>query len=388
MTRFCRFGIRHLFLVVTVSGIASGVACVFREAWRQQQQAAHITVFGELTIEPRPWWLPAALDMWYLQSASRFINFHSAGDEPDSRYKRQGARAIDVGQLRELTSLRDLTLIRFDDDFSSLLRFPHLRRLEIRYGSTSDISPLADLTQLRELKIVKLPIRDLSPIERLKYLDSLTIDLDTESTDISPIWRLRHLRRLAISSSHIRAVGPIANPTLLESLQLLDLPLLSDVSEIGRLTALRDLALIFTGVEDITCLKPLQELRGVDLRHSHVRDIKVLSMLPNLEKIVLASTPVNDITPLRNLRKLRELELADSSVTDISALEDLGNIEWVGLSQVACTKESVDRLRRAKPQCVLSSRYILPKAPESGWGFYQLRAGGPAQNFSVMAEKF
>ncbi|WP_433709538.1 SMI1/KNR4 family protein [Nocardia sp. CA-084685] len=121
---------------------------------------------------------------------------------------------------------------------------PSLQLVTISGSSPIDLAPLAAAPNLRRL-YVRCPVRDLAPI-----------------------------RHLPIESLHIN----------LANADLGDLSDLSDLSDHRTLTSLAVQTMVSV---DITPLRTVSTLRGLDLSKAEVRDLKVLADLPELRYLAL-----------------------------------------------------------------------------------------------------
>lgn len=215
----------------------------------------------------------------------------------------------------------------------------------------NDISPLADLVNLRMLDLGKANVANIAPLARLNNLQYLYLN-DTQVADIKPLSQLNNLRKLDLNNTKVTDVEPLASLYNLQELSL-NQTKITDLMPLARLNNLRELSLRITQVTDITPLSELINLRKLFLSDTKVSDILHLASLINLEWLVLNDTQVVDITPLTNLRKLqgvfvggtkvanftplaglinlRTLNLQCPKATDITPLAGLKNLEWLHL---------------------------------------------------------
>ena len=99
----------------------------------------------------------------------------------------------------------------------------------------SDISPLAGLNELRNLRLDSNSILDISPIAELNLWH---LQLANNSiSDISPLAELTRLRSLRLEDNNITDISPLAGLTLLNELQI-DNNLISDLSPLVENTGL------------------------------------------------------------------------------------------------------------------------------------------------------
>ncbi len=70
-------------------------------------------------------------------------------------------------------------------DITPLAQLTQLRELNLSHNNISDITPLAQLTQLRELDLARNKISDITPLAQLTQLTSLDLN-DNDISDLTP----------------------------------------------------------------------------------------------------------------------------------------------------------------------------------------------------------
>ena len=99
-------------------------------------------------------------------------------------------------------------------DISPLANLTNLTALLLEHNQISDISPLADLTSLTELYLAYNQISDISPLADLTSLTRLYLR-DNQISDISPLANLTSLTELGLDENQIRDIRPLVeNPGL------------------------------------------------------------------------------------------------------------------------------------------------------------------------------
>lgn len=188
-------------------------------------------------------------------------------------------------------------LSAFDHNISSIEGIQHLENLEELYlgfwkGSSNtitDITPLSDLYNLRELDLSNNQIEDISPLSELTNLYGLGLR-DNQISDITPLSNLTNLTWwLHLHGNQIEDISPLSNLTELKDLELSD-NLISDINPLSNFTRLTDLK----------------------LQDNQISDIDPLSNLTKLERLWLISNSITDIYPLSGLTNLTELWLTDN----------------------------------------------------------------------------
>ena len=180
--------------------------------------------------------------------------------------------------------------------------------LDLSASGMSDVSSLADLTDLEVLDLGGNRVDDLSALAAMAGLEVLDLR-DNAVTDLSPLGSLTHLRVLDLSGNAVTDLSPLAG-----------------------LTALRRLDLSGNHVAD---LRPLSELRGLEvllLAGNRASDLAPLWGLTDLAHLGLGGNRVADAALLRELRSLRRLDVSGNRLRDVSALGDLRKLMWLSVS--------------------------------------------------------
>ena len=160
----------------------------------------------------------------------------------------------------------------------------------------SDLSPLAGLTNLTELRLRKTAISDISAIEGLTNLEVLNLGSNSIS-DLSPIADLTNLTHLSLYENFITDISAIEGLTNLELLDLSD-----------------------NSIFDISAIEGLNNLEVLDLGDNSISDISAIGRLNNLTSLGLYRNSISDISAIEGLNNLTILGLVDNSISDISPL--------------------------------------------------------------------
>ncbi len=185
-------------------------------------------------------------------------------------------------------------------------------RVQNNRGEITDLSPLADLTQLTILSIANY-----------KTLD----DEPTALSDISAVTKLTNLVELRLDHGIIVDISPLADLTKLTTLTLQRNSIV-DTSSLEKLTALTHLDLrsnkltsLGTAVSKLTALTQLYVNGNYDLSN-----ISAVASLTNLELLHLGSTSITSTglsAVLPYLSKLKWLFIFYSPISDLSVLGNL-----------------------------------------------------------------
>ena len=234
-------------------------------------------------------------------------------------------RIIDTTPLAHLTQLRDLSLGGLQiSDIKPLAQLTQLRVLRLSSNELSDLSPLAGLTELRELNLSFNRISDISPLSQLTELTTLTLG-GNQISNITALTQLTNLTLLGLTTNQISDLTPLAQLTKLTYLQL-GYNQTRDITPLGQAESLTKLYLDHNQIRDLNPLTTLTRLTTLDLANNQIRDVTPLAQLSeSLEELDLQDNRIRDVTPLASLIYLEELSLRDNPITDtfrLSALLD------------------------------------------------------------------
>lgn len=228
-----------------------------------------------------------------------------------------GTPIFSLKSLSLLPNLKQLVIIinQGNDsqigDFTPIAQLSQLEYFYICYEKDEqiDLSFLGGMHTIRELFLVQCKIEDFSFLGQMPQLQCLSL-YGTFVEDLAVLEKLPELVELAlagnVNAAHIEAVG--------------------------TLTKMQDLGMQYCGIEDISFLSGLTELRGVNLNGNSVTDITPLAGLDKLEQLGLAENGIKDISVLEGLPNLFNLSLDKNEIGDISPLTSLSHLNQLGLS--------------------------------------------------------
>jgi internalin A len=216
-------------------------------------------------------------------------------------------------------------------DLSPLARLKQLQTLNLSgCEDVTDVTPLAGILGLQDLDLSCTGVTDLSPLAGLQALQSLNLSsagvpslspmdgfkayferLDKFRTDLSPLAGLQGLQSLDLSRTGVAELSPLAG---LSNLQYLSLYFCSDV-------------------KDLSPLAGLQKLRSLDLLWTGVTDLSPLAGLHELQSLRLWNCKgVTDLAPLASLQALEHLDLSLTTISDLSPLANLEELQSLSLA--------------------------------------------------------
>jgi hypothetical protein len=160
---------------------------------------AGLSVFEPLTTEIG--------DLTGLDAAVGLTELRLTGNRPDS-----------FAPLADLTNLRVLRLSSTDlDDASVLSDLRNLTHLEMPYNLVRDVTPLTSLDDLRTLLLAGNPLASTAPLADMPWLRWLSID-GTATTDLDFLAGLPELHQLAATNNELRSLDGVQHASSLRQL--------------------------------------------------------------------------------------------------------------------------------------------------------------------------
>ena len=162
----------------------------------------------------------------------------------------------------------------------------------------SDLSPLANLTQLQQLDLNHNNITDISPLAKLTDLHELHLS-SNKISDISVLSGLHNLTDLEVGYNSITDLTPLSGLHLLSKLTISGNAALSNLDSLASLTNLQSLrAAYLPALTNITGIKNAVQLSYLELENDNLTDVAALQNIGSLTTVVLNSNHISDLSPL------------------------------------------------------------------------------------------
>lgn len=259
-------------------------------------------------------------------------------------------------------------------DFSPLAYCPKLTTLTIENANLTDISFVQYVPGLQSVSIGENPpILDLSPLENLQNLKTVSFD-DVGLQDIQPLTKISSLEEIRLSTCDVKNISELVHCAgEITKLDISGNPITDAEDVIRAMPALQYLAIDDTSISDYCVLKELPELsdlsiygiRGIDfsaiselekLRVFHVFYIK--ASYQNDGYLFLDTqadyTAIQDLSFLDNMQNLTSLMLSNvQSTQQLEHLYGLQNLRYLNFwnSSVTNDRQAMSDLNQALPKC-------------------------------------
>ena len=258
--------------------------------------------------------------------------------------------ALETLELRILRRRHDFEVrfygfYREKCDLGMLRHIPSVTNLVVNclQGEVEGIEQIGQLKHLVSLKIGVESLQSLAFLEQLPpSLEVLYLEeAKSKNLDLSVLRRFGRLRRLYLERHHkeLHAVGELSR---LEELVLRSIT----VPTLNFLRPLQNLRFLDIKLGGTTNFDVLPELSGVShLEIWQVRklaDLDCVAQLPNLETLYLQDLPnVRRLPSFASMRRLKEVHLHHlTGLTDISSIADAPILEWLSLTHAGhCSAE-------------------------------------------------
>ncbi|MEZ5402022.1 MAG: leucine-rich repeat domain-containing protein [Bryobacteraceae bacterium] len=173
--------------------------------------------------------------------------------------------------------------------------------LTARGKAIKSLEGLEKCTALAMLEIFDGQVTDLTPIANLTNIQSLTFK-NNRIADAAPLAGLTKLQYIDLSGNQIASAQPFSKLEALNSL-FLSGNKIADAAPLAGLKRLWSLYLDGNHVKDVTALGGLKNLSSLDLRGNRITSVAALSGLNNLKYLMLDGNPLRDIAPLIAMAK-------------------------------------------------------------------------------------
>ena len=237
-----------------------------------------------------------------------------------------GADADDVVMTDELWEITEFTVPADAESIADLAFLPYLQKLTIQDHTLDSLSPLAPLSNLKEVDLSgsRFPAADLKYLAAFQDLEKLNLSGCGLST-IADLAGAKKLTWLDLSSNTLRnleALMPMAN---LQELYLQH-NAVTTLDNLAGLDNLTRLDISYNSVSDIIPLAGCDSLSWLNAGNNLITSLDGIEAFPGLTHLYLKQNKVENVFALRKLTGLTVLDLSDNGLDNIDSLESLVNL--------------------------------------------------------------
>lgn len=201
---------------------------------------------------------------------------------------------IDLSLLEPLKELDTLEIKSAPPDmnYEFLNMLPKLRVLDFQGGNITNISFLEKLPQITSLTLHGVTtISDYSPLSNMELLVYLSVSQNRKNAeDLAPISKLTNLETLKLGGYTGTSLNFISPCKKLRKIDCIFSKNLSDISAVKNFSQLEDLSLQGTMVTDLSALTECSKLKSLNIMDTKVEDIEPLLKIKSLKDVTLPET--------------------------------------------------------------------------------------------------
>ncbi|MBQ8164791.1 MAG: leucine-rich repeat domain-containing protein [Clostridia bacterium] len=251
----------------------------------------------------------------------------------------------DVENIQNSTAAPYDPVINFTDPyFESVVR-------DLLGKSIGDIK-VSDVSSIKTLTARVKGIRNINDIVYFTSLEELDL-YGNKISDITPIAQLVNLRVLNIGKNYNTLYSSNSSGTNGINLNILSsLPLLEELyAEDNQ-------------ISDLSFVEGLSQIKILNLSNNNLTDVTALSNLKNLEKLILLNNKITDLVSLTECVKLNYIDVSNNyyevmdeqtlfytgyGIKDLSFAEKLANLTYINVSMnMVSSLESLSKLKELR----------------------------------------
>jgi hypothetical protein len=234
-----------------------------------------------------------------------------------------GSKTISGKKLGINGKKNKLTHITSEEVNNLVALCPDLEELDLEYCYMDDYAPLANLINLRTLKLTYCgagggnAIKEIGWLEKLTELRTLDIKYNNfdDTTALAGLTKLTYLN-IAGNPLEDEDLKPLSGLTDLDTLYVYDLKKITDVTPLAKLTKLTFLHVGRNSkLSSVKPLKTLKKLKYLRLNNTKVKDLSYFGQFTALAKLDISNCPIED-SMVYHLNDCKKLKLIILDPTD------------------------------------------------------------------------
>ncbi|CAL5985181.1 leucine-rich_repeat domain-containing protein [Hexamita inflata] len=212
--------------------------------------------------------------------------------------------------------------VSFQHAFSQTCCILHATKSKIK-----NLTGIDQNQQLKELLLSNNLIEDLTPLQTLTQLNTLSVGYN-KIVDISGLNRLSNLKSLYLYNNSIENLNQIKNLYNLEILSINDNKITS-LYGIQFLTHLKDIYAENNTITDLYGIQHLHDLHQLYLNKNKISDLSPLCGCSSLVTLQVSNNIITDISPLQHNTQLKYLSANENFINSFKVLNQLQSINLI-----------------------------------------------------------
>lgn len=202
-------------------------------------------------------------------------------------------------------------------------------------GSVDGVIDLSLFKNVSEVNIMADAFKVSPTLEEFKnmaglsvlYIEpSATAEAENVITDISALADKTELTAVSLAGNAISDISALANLANLESV-VFDNNKISDISALAGKEKLTTVAMSGNEISDISAVATLNALETLSLDNNAIVDISALNGKETITNLSLGNNDIVDITPVTTLKNAYIVSLSGNAITDVSPLAAFSEAE-------------------------------------------------------------
>ena len=248
-----------------------------------------------------------------------------------------GGNVYDFTPLLKLEKLKTVKIDAGDRDCGNpFLGIFKVMPLNIVFENITCLDgSFSQLTNLEKVLIYNTNLKDISPVEQLVNLASLTMNNNEIEFLPKNIGNLQKLEYLHFSNNNIKDIELVKSLTNLNTLYC-NGNKINDISPVTNLVNLIGLELNSNLIEEIPKeITSLKKLQKVDLSFNNIGSLPDLKGLDSLVTVRFSNNALNDeaLIKIGELKNVRYLHLSENSFTKVPVLKNMKSVNILYISK-------------------------------------------------------
>lgn len=236
--------------------------------------------------------------------------------------------------------------------FKNLLKFKAQTKVDISWNmSISNLNPLTELNDLKEIYFTNSLIDDVAPLRNLNDLEIIACS-GSKVKSLDPLRYASNLKEINALATNISDITILTN---LKNLNKLDIgeTNVSNIDTLSGLTSLSQLDLSNLTLDSFESLSGMEGLTDLNLSGSNISMVEPISNIVNLQSLNIGNTEVENIDELKNLTALSTIQANFSKINNIEALTGMESLKFIYCDNTGIDGDKAQKFMASNPGCLV-----------------------------------